>query len=1030
MVGSLLHPLNIFVVGLGGGFLIPLLNRFGRNWASAAFFVALATIALISVAGAVEVFLSGVPIEILTGGSTPPYAINLRMGLAEGFVATCVSVAALLGAAYVAREKYAVLLLYLLLVMGVLGMVMTRDLFNLFVFLEIVSITTYGLLSLGNSSEALSASFKFLMATVVASTLFLVGTMLLYAVTGMLNIDDLTAGRGAITGPIAFAAVMLLLGCLLIELKPFPANGWGIDVYETAPGSVAALVASIVSAGIFFALLKLLPLFEDYLVVIAASGAITFVLANLIGLSQTKAQRLLGYSSTGQMGLLCMALALLHLTNAETAVPLVIGGLFLNHLLAKAGLFWLAGVVRKEHLRNWSVLAGHPMALFGFGVLVCAIAGLPPFPGFWAKWQLVLTLGSGSQYFWIGLILFGSLLEAAYLFRWFGQSLRRCTDTEGWQPERLALLPVYGAGALLVACGYGAATMAGLSAQWIFAPLVVGAAIFALDRLAVGVKWLITFLAVGAAGLWLVSGATGIGFLFAALLYAGSMALVIACLYRKENRRGFYPLLAVMLLSLTALPRATTSLEFFFLFELVTLSSYFLIARRDDARPAAFSYLIWSLAAGYFLLAGFVVAHAVTGGVALSTLMTAGSESALAFGLLVIGFLIKAGAIGVHVWLPAAYAESEDDLSAMLSAVVSKAPIFGLVIAAYAAIRSDAALDLAYLVGCLGMATTVGGALLAVRQDDIKRMLAYSSMSQLGYIVAAVALMSHLGWVTALYLTANHLAVKGILFLVAASVILRTGRRAFSDLGGLAKGMPVTFGIAVIGVVAMSGLPPFTGFGGKWLLLSAMMEKGWFLPIALGVLATLVGLLYMVRFVRATFLGAPQDDARTTSDAPWPILAAQALLILGILIMTFFPKLLIVPISEAIDPAFASTLVWEEMSLELIYGYWNPWPTMLAAVALSAVAVAALWLVRRGREANVTGAKRAASFYHYYQPLLAALTPPYASAFWTALAGGTQKLGAVAARLYTGNGQLYTLYVLYYFVVLYVACAILASSLI
>ena len=130
------------------------------------------------------------------------------------------------------------------------------------------------------------------------------------------------------------------------------------------------------------------------------------------------------------------------------------------------------------------------------------------------------------------------------------------------------------------------------------------------------------------------------------------------------------------------------------------------------------------------------------------------------------------------------------------------------------------------------MLTTLAGAMMAVRQDDVKRMLAYSSMSQLGYIVTAIALLSHLGWVTALYLVANHLMVKGILFLTAAAIILRTGTRAFADLGGLAAIMPYTFAAAAVAIVAMSGLPPLAGFGGKWLLLNAMMEKGWYGPLA------------------------------------------------------------------------------------------------------------------------------------------------------------------------------------------------------
>src|SRR5262245_16455505 len=151
--------------------------------------------------------------------------------------------------------------------------------------------------------------------------------------------------------------------------------------------------------------------------------------------------------------------------------------------------------------------------------------------------------------------------------------------------------------------------------------------------------------------------------------------------------------------------------------------------------------------------------------------------------------------------------------------------------------------------------TTLAGAMLAVRQDDLKRMLAYSSMSQIGYIVAAIALMSHLGWVTALYLVANHLLVKGILFLVAAAIILRTGKRLIGELGGLAGVMPVTFTTAAIAIVTMSGLPPLAGFGGKWLLLSAMMEKGWYGSALTALVATFVGFVYMARFIRAVFLG-------------------------------------------------------------------------------------------------------------------------------------------------------------------------------
>ena len=1021
MVSSFLHPLNIFIVGLGGGFLIPLLYRLGKSWVAIAFVLSLAAMTLISGFALLDLLQGAPPFEILTGGSAPPYSINLRLGLAEAIFAVGVNLIALFGAAYFVREKYATMLLYLLIVMGIQGMVMTRDIFNLFVFLEIVSIATYGLLSLQETQAALSATFKYLMATVLASTFFLIGTVLLYWITGVLNIDSLFAKSGLITGPIGFTGLIFLLACLLLELKPFPANGWGLDVYETAHSGVAALISGGVSAGVFFALFKLLPLFKDQLEVIAALGAITFVFSNLIGLQQVKAQRLLGYSSIGQMALLTMAAALLQPLGAEHTYLLVVAGLFANHLFAKVGLFWLAGWVRKERLQDWSILAGYPGAIFLFGVLLAAISGFPPFPGFWAKWQLVMSLAASQRYIWIVIVLFGSLLEAAYLFRWFGRVLHSPGKADRTPRNPIALLPIFAMALLLAISGCVAAILAGFT-LWAFMPLIAGIVLYLLDRLPGRIKCLVVLALTLVGGIWLVRDLAGIGYLFAVLLLAGGLVISIGCLYRSDQRPGFYAFLAVMLLSLPALPRVSTSLEFYFIWELITLSSYFLILRRPEAEPHALRYLLFSLVAAFFLLAGFAILDALVAGNSLAALRLPNLNSVPVFVLLAIGLLIKAGAVGVHVWLPGAYAEADDDVSALLSAVVSKVTVFGLVVGTYFAIRSEVNLNLAHVLGWIGMLTTLAGAVMAVREDDMKRMLAYSSMSQLGYIIAAVALMSHLGWVTALYLTANHLMVKGILFLVAAALIVRTGKRLLVDMGGIARLMPITFVSATIAIVAMSGLPPLTGFGGKWLLLSAMMERGWYGPAILTLLATFVGFLYMARFINAVFLGPRKAAYERLTEAPLTLLVPQYLLVAGILLMSFFPKLLIDPVSKAIDPQFASTLVWQGMSLEMIYGYWNPAPVMLFASVVSAILFGIVWLLwRSGIHMKIRKISRA-SFSDFYRPMFIKLAPPWADAFWERICTATLSVAERIRMLYTGNGQVYNFYILYYFLVLYVSC--------
>jgi len=1023
MVGGLFHPLNIFILGLGGGFLIPLLYRLGPFWMALAFFISLAGMAAISGVALLTVLNGAPPIEILTAGATPPLSINLRFGPWEGVFALSINLVALLGAWHLwerLRGSYAATLIFLILVTGINGMVMTRDLFNLFVFLEVMSIGTYGLLSLARTLAALAASFKYIMATVLASTFLLLGTTLLYFVTGSLNIDQLIEGRSLISGPIGIAALLMVLACLLVELKPFPANGWGLDVYETAPGGVAALISVCVSGGVFFALIKLLPLFEAQLDLIAFSGALTFIASNLIGLRQTNVQRLLGYSSIGQMGLLALALALLERLGAQEALPMVVVGLFVNHLFAKAALFWLAGTVGRERLDDWTGLTRNPLLLLTFVLALLAITGLPPFPGFWAKWELVMQLASHDAWVWIPVILAGALMESAYMFRWLGRVLQPPETQAHAQPGFAQLAPPMAGVALLVFSGAIAAERAGAFSAWLIAPLVAGALLYLADSLPGRVKCVLMLVLVLAAGIWVIRDLAGLNGLFAVLLLGGGLVIAAAGLYREDARPGFHALLAVMLLAIPALLRSSTALEFFLCWELVTLSSYFLVAYGRDAGAHLLRYILFSLGSAAFLLAGFAAARAVTGTTALAALGAAGPDATTAFVLLAIGCLIKAGALGFHVWLPGVYTQADDDLSALLSAVVSKVAIFGLLVGTYLAIRSQAGLDLAHLLAWIGMLTSIAGALLALKQDELKPLLAWSSMSQLGYIVTAIALMSHLGWVTALYLTANHMLVKGILFLSAAAIILRTrGRRI--DVRGLGRTMPVTFALVVIAVLSMSGLPPFTGFGGKWLLLSAMMEKGWYALAVAGLLATFIGFLYMARLIVEPFLGTPQEARTETTEAPLTLLVPQGVLAAGLLVLTFFPKLLMEPVSRAIDPYFASTLVWEGMSLETIYGYWNPVPVMAISVAVAAVLFAIFRVIymRGSSTRNLTPGPALARFRVFYAPLLDNLSPPLAAGFWTGFASALSASAEGARKVYTGDARTYALHILFYFIALY-----------
>ncbi len=614
MLDVLFQPLSIYVLALGAGFLIPLFYRASHRSAVLVFLVSLAGMALISAYSLAGLMHGGPAIEILTAGIAPPFSINLRFGLFEGGFALAVNLVAFLAAWHMLsslRQQSSSLLLYLIMVMGINGMIMTRDLFNLFIFIEITSIATYALIGLERTTGALAAGFKYIIATSLASAFFLLGTIFLYYLTGTLNIDDMIAHGSLITGPLGFIATLFVLTSLLIELKPYPANGWGLDVYETAPSGIASLVSVGVSAGVFFALFKLMPLLENYLSSIAVIGGATFLISNVIGLRQDNARRLLGYSSIGQMGLLTFALAAMYYLGVREQLPLIIGGLFVNHLLAKAGLFWLAGVVDREKIQDWSVIAKRPVMLLVFGILLAALIGLPPFPGFWAKWALVMQLAAGQQYGWIVLVLLGSLLEAVYLFRWFSHA-RVLSDKEPIVSECLMkqLAPVVFACMLLFIVGYYMAVSMHIASTGLFLPLFAGFALWLIDGLKNGrLKSLTMLVLVAAGGFWLTKDLEGLNLIFAFVLVGGGVLLSIATLYRSDLRSGFYPLLAVLLLSLASLLRAHTSLEFFFSWELMTLSSYLLVTLgREGVRPGL-TYLLFSLGSAYFILGGFALAY-------------------------------------------------------------------------------------------------------------------------------------------------------------------------------------------------------------------------------------------------------------------------------------------------------------------------------------------------------------------------------------------------------------------------------------
>jgi len=1032
----MVDPLYIYILSLGSAFLLSLFYQWHRNIGILVFLATLAAITVISGLGFVALAGGAPSVEILTAGLKPPLSINLRFGLQEAFLSLAVNLVGILGGWYLLqrlREHVQALILFLMIVMGINGMVMTRDLFNLFVFIEITAIATYALIGLEQDRRTLTAGFKYVMAGGLASSFFLIGTILVYHLTGTLNIDGMIAERALLDNPLGTSALVFLIAGVVIELKPFPANGWGLDVYEATPGGIGTLLSAGVATGALAALYKLLPLLQvDQLSVLVSAGLLTFLFSNLIGLKQGSAQRLLGYSSIAQLGLLVAAVAYLLQGSREELVPLVVGGLFINHLLAKAGLFWLAGILGKDKWQDWTALAGRPWLLFLFGTLIFALVGLPPFPGFWAKWELVMRLAADGMYGWLAVILIGSLLEAVYLLRWFGTTLAARERAQG-HFDWTGLTPPVSFAILLYGSGWYWAEWLGEPVLVTFLPVVAGGVLFLLDCLPGRLVGLLALAILGAFTFLILPQLSGLAWLFGLIFLPGGLLLLFATLYRGNARPGFYPLITAMLMALGLLLHTRTSLGFFYAWELMTLTSYLLITLgKESARPAL-SYVLFSLGSAYLILAGLALGYGASGSTLLAGLQQAGTLGPAIFALLVLGFIIKTGGLGFHVWLPGAYTEAEDDFTAIISAVLSKAGIFGFLVAAMQlGDQAVGGLDIAYLVCWLGLLTALLGALMAVLQEDVKRLLAYSSMGQVGYIVAGVAMMSHLGWATAVYLSVNHFLYKGLLFLAVAGVIYRTGSRAMYQMGGMIGRMPVTFFCALIAIIAVSGVPPLTGFGGKWLLYNGLIEKHWYLQAGMAFFSSALACLYMFRLLHSIFLGQPKLKHKDVKEAPWWLLLPQVVLTGAILVFSLFPQYLVQPISKAVEPYHATTLDWAGNQVTTAMGHWNGFLIMMIVGAVFMVPL--IWMllsrtrVQRVKQFNIVYAAEhpdrpetthfAYNFYPYIEKSLGWLVRPRATRFWNSLSEWTHSLASALRSVYTGQAQTYVQFIVLYLVAL------------
>ncbi len=1041
----MVNPIYIFILALGAGFLLTLFDKAGRKVSLTIFYAVLAAMVAISAQWLIALLGGSETAMIFTAGFKPPFSINLQMGLEEAIFTLAVNMLGLLSGLYLIKKfnatKVNAMVLFLMMIMGINGLIMTRDMFNLFVFMEITSIATFAMIGIDRDIKTLSAGFKYMIASGIASVLFLIGTIYLYRFSGMLHIDSMAVALDMASSQATLLAVFILLMAIVIELKPFPANGWALDVYEAVDSGVVAVIAAGSSAGMLFALYKITPLLnETLLLTVAGIGITTFVASNLMGLMQKNAKRLLGYSSIGQIGLVAGVFAMLvylgYPINGKM-VMLIAGGLFINHFVAKAGLFWLAGILNKENTEDWGALRKKPIYLFAFGAFILALVGLPPFPSFFAKWQMVMIFAKDNQFLVIAFILLGTLLEAVYLFRWLGKILEsevkekiKVSFAQGL-PVIVATLAVLGLGI------YSATIVPGAGSLNIFyLPLLLIAALFVLDFLPVWVKNTLVILLMGFYTWQLLPGLEGYRFLFGVIFLVGGVILLIPGYAFKGKRVGFYPFAVMMYTGLAGLLIAENTLQFFTAWELMTLGSYFLIIRGKKAKPHALSYMLFSLGGAYAMLSGLGLFFSVNGNnLDLALLSSITESTSIIYILLVIGFLTKLASMGLHIWLPGAHGEAETDVSPMVSAILLKAGMFGLVVV-MSAIQNPMIgnVSINYVLSWLGAITVFGGNLMAIYQEDAKRLLAYSSVGNLGYVLFGLTLMTHLGWLTSITYALNHFLFKALLFLAIGGVVWRVKTKNMYEMGGLIKRMPISFISVLIGIIALSGVPPLSGFAGKWLTYNVLIEKGWVLQGVVLIIGGLIAFLYCFRLIHTIFLGQLKDNHRKVKEAPLPILIPQVIFMFAIMFFSAYPNMVLRPVGDFLIKYFPQGAInWQNGVAFTAFGHWDG----LGVLMITGVVFMAVfgWLLLTNRKTQKVGqfnivyaAERPSrpelthvgyNFFAHYRKALGVLSKPYAEKFWDGLSELFHSTADFIRKLYTGNGQTYLVHIIVFILVVY-----------
>jgi len=387
------------------------------------------------------------------------------------------------------------------------------------------------------------------------------------------------------------------------------------------------------------------------------------------------------------------------------------------------------------------------------------------------------------------------------------------------------------------------------------------------------------------------------------------VAVVYAWGYHHVDERTpiFYALLLLFALGMSGTTLADDMFLFYIFWELMLVASCILIALwgTDEERrgAVALKYFIFTHLGSLMVLVGLLILYDAVGSDTFSALRAGVSLSSslmtTVIVLFIIGFSVKMAIFPVHLWLPDAHAVAPMPVTIMLAAAMLSMGTYGILRFPLSLFSPSEMAPFGTPMMIAGVVSEIYGALMALAERDIKRIIAYSSVSQMGYILFGLGTLTHDGIAGSTLHVVFHAIVKGLLFMCVGLVVHATGRRRIKELGGLREDMPLVAVCTGVGALAIAGMPPFCIFDSEWMIFAGGFHTAHIGLSILTLLGSLLTVAYALWFVGVIFFGERPEDL-TIRKVPLAMLAPTVLLMALAFVEGVFPA----PIFEWVDRAF------------------------------------------------------------------------------------------------------------------------------